>query len=419
MGEYERQIPQGKNHMNMKKPIVILIVISVLATGGYFLYQKTKTPTKQLFTIEKVQRRTIKHTIATSGVLEIKDVMKVGSFQVGTVKEIYVKENQTVKRNQILAFIDIGKNNTEVKEARHTLAQAQKEFEYQEKYFARQKVLYQSGQLAKDTYQKVYRDYSKALEDVKTKRATLDKNILLYESIKIKAPEDGLVIAVHATKGAVVSDVSNSVLFEIAQDITKMKATLDIDESEIGHIKQQQKTVLVPNSFPDMRIKSNINEVSFVPKLSTTLTTQAQDTTPSYKAIVDIDNSNRLFRPGMIANATISIAKAKNVISISNPTFYINPTFIQMAAQIMNFEYKPLAEQEQKKLRKADVSKIVKFVWIKEGNAFIQKAVTLGLTDNMYSEIKEGLAENQEIISDVEEPNEMDEIYKKWFRGSL
>jgi HlyD family secretion protein len=405
--------------MNIKKIIILGITLALAGTISFFIVKaiKNKQNKQALYKTENPQRRTIKHAISVSGLLEIKEIMKVGSIQSGFVKEIYVKENQTVKKGQLLAFIDTGKDDADVQAAQHRLEQAQKDLTYQKAYFPRQEALYKSGQLSRDNYQKAQRDFEKAQEDVLTNQALLLRATLEYDSTKVKAPDNGTVIAVYATKGMVANDVSNTILFEIAQDVTKMKATFDIDESEVGHIKPQQKVILTPNSFPDMRIKSFISEVSFTPKSGTS--SAADSASASYKAQANIDNSLKLLRPGMIVNAHIDIHKVKNVISVSGPTFYINPELVQKVAKKLNYQYVPISEHEQKRLIKTQPEKIIKFVWILDNKQFIQKPITVGLSDNMFWEVTEGLAETDNIITDVEEPDEMEDLYKRWFRGSL
>jgi HlyD family secretion protein len=406
--------------MIIKKIVSYLFITSIVIGTCYVAYKKIieEKPISPLFKVERPQKRTIKRTVSTSGVLELKNVLKVGSFQIGIVKDIYVQENERVKKGQLIAFIDTGKNRTEVEAAEHRVEKAKKEYEYQLLYFQRQEALYNAGQLSKDNYQKIKKEYEKSLEDVKVEEALLRKSTLDYESTKIKAPEDGVVIAVHATKGMVVSDVSNTILFEIAKDITCMRASLDIDESEVGHVKKGLKVNLIPNSFPEMKIKSTVSEISFVPKGNATQSNASADATLAYKAKVDVNNSNLCLRPGMIVNATIKIQKAKDVISIPGLAFYISSETIKKIAQKINFTCVEL-EKEKKQSLKSDENKIIKFVWIADGKNFIQKAATVGLTDNMYWEIKDGIAETDNVITDVEEPSEMDELYQKWFRGSL
>ena len=402
--------------MRIWQKIVLLIICCSIAGGiALFIKKRQSKIKKSPFKTEAPQQRTIKHTIAISGVLEIKGIMKVGSIQTGSVKDIFVKENEPVKKGQLLAVIDWAKGDADVQAATHRVARAREEHEYQKLFFERQKALYQSGQLSKNAFQNYLKDYQKSHEDLQTEQALLEKSTLEYESTRIKAPDNGTIIAAYATKGMVASDVSNTNLFEIAQDVTLMKATLTIDESEIGHVKKGQKVVLTPNSFPDMLIKNTITDVSYAPQIGTA----KGDVPASYAAYVDIDNKHHLFHPGMIVNGHINVQKAKQALSTSVLAFYLDTNIIKAIAAKNHYGYVPLSDHEQKKLIKAKPDEVVKFVWVVSRKKFIQKAVTLGLSDNTYCHIKDGVSASDRIVLEVEEPDDMEEIYKKWFRGGL
>lgn len=403
--------------MLLKKIILPLIVISSIGLLAWKNPFAKKDNDALLYRTENPTIRTIKHTVSTSGVLEIKEIMHVGSIQPGFVKDIYVKENQRVTKGKLLALIDTAKNDTDVQAAQHRVLRAEKELEYQKAFFARQEALYNAKQLSLDSYQKVKKELEKTVADLAIEQALLRKSSLEFESTKIKAPEDGVIIAIYATKGMIANDISNIVLFDIAQDATKMKVVLDIDESDIGHVKPGKHVSLVPNSFPDMKIRGTIHEVSFMQKAGTTVSGVPE--TSSYKATINIDNTEMLLRPGMIVNAKIRIGKVEDVLSISGLAFYINHEILKKIAHRLHFQFQPIDSKERYRLSHTTGNNVVKYVWIIENKKFIQKAVTIGLSDSIYWEIKTGLTSTDNVIIDIEEVNDMDEIYNKIFKGSL
>lgn len=400
---------------------LIFLFFSIIAGIGYFFVFKASNKNhRNLFKTEKVVRKTIKHVVQVSGLLEIKDLMRVGSLQDGIVSDIFVKENDKVKKGQLLATIDTGYSDADVLAAKNRVIKAQKELDYQTKHFRRQEALFKAGQLSRDAYQNLKKDYEKALHDVLVEQATLKRSSQQFASTKVCAPESGIVLAIYGTKGMVKTGFQNVTLFDIAHDITKMNATLDIDESDIGHIKLGQKITLTSNSFPDMPIKSTILDVGYIPKdtqqNSNSSTKSDQQT---YKAHAEINNEKGLLRPGMVLNATIKIQSAKNVLSVNGLAFYINQESLEKIAKKLKKSFSAISKQDQKKLKLSAPNDIIKYVWVKEQSGFVQKAVTVGITDSMSWEIKKGLNENDEILIDVEEPNEMDEVYSQWFKGAL
>jgi RND family efflux transporter MFP subunit len=395
----------------------MLIVIGAAALYWFGLANRQPTPT--YIKTELPTIKTIKHTISTSGILELQDVMHIGSIQAGMVQDLCVTENQRVKKGQLLAIIYTGKSDTDVEANQHALERAQKELTYQKAYFERQKALYQAGQLAKDAYEKVVKKYAEAVEDVAIAKAQLRKSALEYESTFIRAPSDGIVVGVFATKGMVANDISNITLFDLAQDITKMKATLDIDESEIGHVKVGETVSLTPNCYPDLHITGTVTNVSFTPKSNnpTGLSSAADSSAQNYKATVEVDNGAMLLRPSMIVNATILVKKVRKVLSLNGMAFTVNPIILKKIAQKLHYTIKPIPLPQRQQLRKANQS--TRFVWTLANDQLLQKAIVVGMTDNMYWEVLSGLDATDMVVVDTEEPNEMDAFYQQWFRGAL
>lgn len=401
------------------KKLIIIITLVIGAAALYWFGLTNRQPVQIYLKTELPTTKTIKHTISTSGVLELQNVMHIGSIQAGMVQDIFVTENQRVKKGQLLAIIDTAKNNTEVEANQHTLDRAKKELIYQKAYFERQKALYIAGQIAKDSYEKTVKEYDKAIEDVAIAKALLRKSTLEYESTYIKAPSDGIVVGVFATKGMVANDISNITLFDLAQDITKMKATLDIDESEIGHVKVDETVALTPNCYPDLHITGTITNVSFTPKSnnSTGASSSTDSSAQNFKATVEVDNSAMLLRPSMIVNATILVKKVRKVLSVNGMAFTINPKILKKIANKRHYTMQPIPAPQRHQLRKAN--RTTRFVWVLANEQLIQKAIVIGMTDNLYWEVLSGLNATDMIVVDTEEPNEMDAFYQQWFRGAL
>ena len=211
---------------------------------------------------------------------------------------------------------------------------------------------------------------------------------------------------------AVLNDYLN-VLFELAQDISEMKAILDIDESEVGQVKVGQSIIIKINSYPELLIKSKINDVSFIPKNG------VNNGGAFYKATAILSNESRILRPGMRLNGLIKIAKAENVPSINGLAFQINSEILGKIAKQLKFEFKPLDEKIKKDFKKAHLDKGVRTVWVAENKAFVQKLILVGLNDETHWQIIEGLKENEQVLIDIQEPNIMDNEYGKLFHGSL
>ncbi len=402
--------------MNIKKLFLYTLTLLALGAGSIAVYHKFfKKAPPPLYQTIKPKKKTISQDISSSGALTIKDPIVIGSLVSGTVKKLYVKENQHVKKGQLLTYIDPGTGDTDYQRALFRYQKWQKDVEYKQANFDRQKVLYQAGQLAKDEIERLEKELVITKLELKQANALLEKEKFNLENRKIVAVQAGFLTAVNITEGSGVSgaDVSTSSakIFEIAPNICHMEAKLDIDESDIGQLKPGQSVSFTVNTYPDQTLYTKIRDIGFSPKTSNGVS--------FYKATVDINNEKELYRPGMAINAKIKIAKAKNALCVKNLVFQINPKALKKIAQALKFEYTPLSHDFKKQFKKNNAGKRVKFVWLASNKSFNQIPVILGITDGKYFEITSGLKENAEIISDIAEDDVMEKIYKKWFKGPL
>lgn len=402
-----------------------IIKVSLLATTiivGFLGYRKFTKPKDNVpaYKTEKPQKKKIRQVINTTGVLEIKEILKIGSRVPGNITEIYTKENQQVKKGDTLALIEMTKGDTEVKSAQKALEKAKKDFLYQQKYYKRQKSLYQAGQISQNAFENIETNYLKIEDDYKIATINLETKSRELRLTKILSPEDGIITNVLLTKGSTVSDYDNKI-FELALNITDMKVTLDIDESEVGMLKEGQKVIITVNSFPDFPIKTKISEISCSPKGDSSGKSPNTSGALFYKATAPINNQELRFRPGMMVTAEIRIAKAKDALCLNNFAFTLDPNVLKEIAKEINYQYLPLDKKQQKSFTAAHPHDPVRLIWIAHDHKFIQKPIVLGITDNTVWQVTLGLTENDNVIIDLKEldTDAMKKLYEKWTRGSL
>ena len=402
--------------MTKNKYILAFLALIALAIIGPLLYHKVfKTKQELPFVTQKPQRKTIAKVIDATGKISIVEKIKIGSLVTGIIKKLYVDENETVTKGQLLAEIDTGKDDADVRKAEGELQKAHATLTYQKQYLQRQEELYKTGQLARDLFEQIARDTAKAQGDVLAAQATYDKATQEFANTKIYAPQDGIVISVGIAQGErVTTDLNATVLFEIAKDITKMEATLEIDESDVGLIKQGQRVSFTIDSVPHKTFKTTITELGYSPK--------KKDGNMFYKAIIPINNSDQLLRPGLSVNAKIFIAKAKEVLTIPAQAFMISAAVLEEIAKTFNFSYQKTDHQVLKNQQKISGEQI-KTVWVVDtngaGNSFVEKIIKTNITDDIFFEVVQGLTEQDNVIVDITETSHMEEILKKAFRSNF
>ncbi|PKN03296.1 hypothetical protein CVU75_02985 [Candidatus Dependentiae bacterium HGW-Dependentiae-1] len=396
--------------MISKKSIIITLITGTCIVGGYFAYKKITAPKQiELYRTQKIERRTIHQAVKATGYINPEETFKVGTIITGIIEKMIVDENDIVKKGQLIATVDDGKGDTEVKEAQAGLDTAQANFSYAEPNFKRQKALYEDKLISQDAFEKATRDYKVAQHDVALKKATFTKNRMLFDRKKILAPEDGVVISKVASEGETITVSSPpTVIYIIAKDLTKMEVDLDVDENVVGSLHKGMQAMLTFDAYPNQQFPCTITDIS-----NTAITRKGA---VSYNATAYIDNKKLLFRPGMSVTALISIAEKENSISVPGHIFKINVPMLKDIAKALNLEIKEIDKQTKQEL---SLRGNMKWLWIKEGNAFIEKPVEIGANDNAFFEIVSGLEGTEEVVIDVAEPDAMKEFFERFFGKGL
>lgn len=391
-----------------RKTLSLLLSIIVIFFVSTILYKNfLNTPAKQLYKTAKPEQRTIDKIIDASGSIKIESRIKIGSHVSGIIKKLYIDENHEVKKGQILAEIDTGKGETELKETKALLQKAFADYIYQKKYYQREKELYKSNQLSKNEFESFTKVYLQSKASYEYAKAHFQKIKLEYNNAKIHATANGIVTHVDVAEGErIATDLKATTLFEIAKDITKMEASLEIDECDIGYVTIGQNVEFTVDSFPYKTFKTKIFEIGYSAK--------SKNNNLHYKATVKVDNSEKLLRPGMTLNARIFIAKAENVLAITSQAFMISPEILKEIAKDINYEFEPLDEKD-KQIKDVSGEMQAKTIWAVKDKSFVEKLVIINLTDDIYFEVISGLNKNDNVIIDIEESDELEEKLKKAF----
>lgn len=398
--------------ITLRKIIILTCIAAGIFAGGSFLYKKYSKKEQKLFRTKKPERRDIKQIIHATGDLEVKGNIKIGSLVSGVVEKIFVDENEFVKKDQQLALIDNGKDDSLVIEARGRLQTAQAERDYFSAFFKRQQSLYESGQLSRDSFEKATRDYHKSLGTVESATGMLKFREIEFGNLHIVAPRDGVIVGVGITLGErVMTDLDATVLFTMGEDITKMEANLEVDESDIGQIKKNQSVKFSVDTFMDRVFRGTISRISYSPTV--------KKGNKFYKARVDVENDEHLLRPGMTINADIKVAKSKDALAVTHQVFQVDADILKMIAEKITYEFHPILKEKKKRLKHDGSQFQTKYIWIVKDKAFVEKAVKVDITDDIYFEVKSGLDVDDEMVIDIEESDDMEKVYKKWFSGAL
>lgn len=394
--------------MTIKKHLSWLLFIStaIIFTVG-FRHYPSKGNQKRFFSTEKAQPRTIISMVKAKGILIPQEIIKVGNLINGIVRSLYVKENDLVKKGQLLAEIDDAREDADINATFGNLDAAQAVLVYQLEFLKRQEALFARNQVSLDGLQQAQRDYEAAYGKVEQAKGLHEAAKITYDDKQIHSPASGMIITKNVSVGQAVSNFAPSeVIYVIAKDVETLKAHIFLDANALEILKTDTSARMTIDTYPHKTFTGTIKEITGIPHaMELTDYTYARllpktEKTDHHCAITPIDNSDLSLRPGMTFAAQITVAEKENALSMPSQAFKINKHMIQQLAEELSCGYQPL---EYQKLHALTLNDAAKTVWVYTDNTFIEKAVTVGINDADFTEIKEGITDTDEIVYEIVE----------------
>ena len=225
-----------------KKTIIILALLALLlAVGAFFMLGKKKAESKISFQTTQVATADISTSITATGTIEAVTTVDVGTQVSGIVNKLYVDYNSVVKKGQVIAVLDRTNLTSELTSAQANLRSAQTELDYQKKNYARYSELKQKDLVSAAEYDVALESYRKAQESVKVAQQSVTRAKTNLGYATIYSPIDGIVISKSVEEGqTVAASFSTPTLFTIAKDLTDMQCIANVDEADIGGVKEGQ-----------------------------------------------------------------------------------------------------------------------------------------------------------------------------------
>ena len=356
----------------MKSFKIIVISLFVLALTG------CKEEQKVSFQTARVERGIIQNSITATGTIEPVTSVTVGTQVSGIVSRLYVDYNSVVKKGQVIAELDKTNLISELRTAQANLSSAQSTLNYEQANYSRYKTLYDKGLVSADEYESAKLSYLKARESVTTSRQSVQKAQTNLGYATITSPIDGVVLSKSVEEGQTVAASFNTPeLFTIAQDLTDMRVIADIDEADIGGVKEGQRVSFAVDAFPEDHFEGYVTQV------------RQQATTESnvvtYEVVISAPNNDLKLKPGLTANVTIYTLEKNDVLIVPAKALRFMPNEALLA------EGQTIEDVEARQK-----------VWTQEGSVFKAHKVETGTTNGVTTEIVSGIKEGTEVLTDFE-----------------
>lgn len=391
-----------------------VLLLGAIATGWYIsTLFRPREAKKCPFKIEHPMRQDVIQYINATGNLKALDQISIGSLVAGRVVKILADDNDVVKKNQVLTIIDDGIGDTGVKQTAAQLVEAKAKHAFQKQFYARQKALYESGQLSKNLFEQYTQDHDVAKATVDDLQAQLEAKKKTYNNLFIRAPEDGVVIAKRIDLGQMVASVFQpTTLYDIAKDLTKMEAWLDVDEADVGMVKEGQDAIFTVDAFPKRKYTAKVKRIQYLAKMV--------DSVVTYATILDVPNPDLSLRPGMTTNVDIKTAHAHQALTIPNKALRINQQWLEALAKKCNYSVQKIRDAAVVTTNKTKAGKQAHktsdFIWILEGTTIKQVDVKLGVYDARITQIESGVDEKVNVICELQDVVQENSLVKKMFQ---
>ena len=365
----------------MKKKIVIVLIIGVVL---FALFGRNMFGSKEsvIYETAVIERRDIASYVTAIGTVSAVTTVEVGTQVSGTIKEIYVDYNSAVKKGQMIALIDPTTFEAQVEQAKANLMQAKAALqkakatlEDAQRNLNRQKMLWDRDLIARSDLDSAQTNYdlavagvSEAEANVYQAQAALKRAETDLGYTRIYSPVDGIVVSRDVDAGqTVAASFQTPTLFTIAQDLTKMQIETNVDEADIGEVKEGLSVTFTVDAYPDTVFSGTIKQVRIASSVVENVVT--------YPVIIDVANPDLMLKPGMTANVTIITDKKEDVLAVPSAALRYRPS-----------------DYLGNTLRG-------RVIWVLENGKPSPKEVKVGITDGAYVEILQGdLSEGQLVV---------------------
>jgi HlyD family secretion protein len=367
------------------------------------------------YTTQPVARGDVTLTVTANGTVQPTRSINIGSELSGTVLKVNVDVNDTIKKGQVLVVLDSAKLRDQILRSQAALTGAQAKLaqtaatvaEARAAYGRLEAVAALSGgkvpskaelDAGRASLARAMADEASARASISDARAALSTDQINLSKASITAPANGVVLTRAVDPGnAVAASLQAVTLFTVAEDLTRLRLWVYVDEADVGAVKLGQHASFTVSAYPNRQFPARITRVGF----GSTIT----DNVVTYLTYLDVDNTDLSLRPGMTATASIVANERKDVLLVPNAALRYTPTTAAAGKKGLasGIAFGPPKTESQRKGAADDASTAsARQVWVLPQEAKAAKAakgatgtpqavaVTPGISDGRMTEITGG-----------------------------
>ena len=393
-----------------------LLALAALLTAVLVFPVLGRKPQPVKYATQPAKRGNLVVTVSATGTLEPLKKVDVGIEVSGTIKSVDADYNSAVKVGQVMAKLDATRleaqaqqNEAALDAARAKVLQAQASVQEAEAQFGRlNRVRELSGgkmpsqndlDTAKANLARYKADEASAKASVAQAQAALDVVRTDITKAVIKSPINGVVLKRAVEPGqTVAAQFQSPTLFTLAEDLTQMELQVDVDEADVGQVKEGQDATFTVDAYPDRTFPARITQVRYG--------SQTVEGVVTYKTVLKVDNSSLALRPGMTATAVITVNKRDNVVLVPNAALRFAPSGKSSAGPsrgggLVGMLLPRPPGLNDNKIEEPDTKSKEQRVWTLRNGQLAALSFTKGLSDGLHTEVASGQVESgMELVID-------------------
>lgn len=340
------------------------------------------------YVTSEVTRGDLTVTVSATGKLQPLDQVDIGAEVSGRVETVLVDFNDHVKAGQVLATINTDALKAQLAQTQASLTSSRATVDQSYAKVQQYRTLLKVDAVSSLEAAAAEADYARAAASVQSAEAEIANTRTSLTKAIVRAPIDGVVLNRAVSKGqTVASSFQTPVLFTLASDLSKMLLNVDIDEADIGVVKEGQSATFEVDAFPGDRFEAKL--------VSLRNSSKTENGVVSYTGVLLVDNSKGLLRPGMTATASILTAQASNVLLAPNGALRFTPA--EAVASEQSAAPAPA--------RPAESGQAPGRVWVLEGGKAVARDLMIGRSDGRVTQVMSGpIAAGDKVVIDIATP---------------
>jgi HlyD family secretion protein len=323
----------------MKRALLVLIIVGVIGGSAFAYYSYRKSGVKPSVATAPVSRGDVIDTVAATGTLQAVISVSVGSQVSGNILWLGADFNSIVRKGQVIAKVDptlfqgqVAQNTATLANAKAQLGKDQVNLQYQQLTYKRDLDLREKGIISQDALDSAKTAADQAAAQVELDKAQIEQaeaalkqSQTNLEHTIIESPIDGIVTQRTVDVGQTVqASMTAPQLFVIAEDLTKMQVSANLDESDVGRVRPGQDVLFRVDAYPGEEFHGTVAQIRLNPIIVNNVTT--------YATMINVANNDYRLKPGMTANLKVQVATKSGVLRVPNTALRFRPNLDVFAA---------------------------------------------------------------------------------------